>query len=117
MAEHYCCVHSCKAEVVSVTHLDIVVILKKYQFGFAKHRSILTELLTCSNTWTKAIHRKKLVRLVYNTLKKAFDTSSQIKSVKYSKVFGISASLSAWLVGILSQKTQQLRPIGTPWRY
>ena len=87
--------------------------INKCQFGFVKHRSVLTQLLTCFNCWTKAMDHKELVKIVYIDFKKAFDKISHIKLIEVLKSFGISGSLLAWLIDFLNERTQQVWLNGT----
>lgn len=74
-----------------------------------KHKSILTQLLTCFDFWTKATERKDFVKIVYFEFKKGFDKIFHFRLFQVFRSFRVPVNEIAWLFDFLSRRTQQVR--------
>jgi hypothetical protein len=91
-----------------VSFLDTNNILSPLQYGFRSGQSTSSQLLHCTNHWTKSIDRKIPVDVIYLDFAKAFDTVSHTKLFQKLQNTGIKGDLLAWIIAFLSNRTQQV---------
>jgi hypothetical protein len=91
-----------------MSFLDANNILSASQYGFRSGKSTSTQLLHCTNDWTKSLDQKTAVDVIYLDFAKAFDTVSHTKLFKKLQNVGIKGDLLSWIIAFLSNRTQQV---------
>ncbi len=84
-------------------------LLSRYQHGFLSKRSVCTQLLECTNDWTKTLDNRKSTDVVYLDFAKAFDTVCHRKLLHKLEGYRVSGSLLGWISAFLSGRTQVVR--------
>ena len=79
------------------------------QHGFLENRSTLTNLLECTNDWTKFIKDRAPVDAIYIDLAKAFDSICHSKMMYKLKLIGIGGKLLDWFQSFLCQRSQAVK--------
>ncbi len=94
-------------------------LISEKQHGFLAKRSTGTQLLECTNLWTKYIDREKLcLDVVYLDYAKAFDSVSHEKLLEKLKGYGIGGNLHKWLkcflgMGVSGPRKQRVKINGS----
>ncbi len=83
-------------------------LLSKEQHGFLRRKSVCTQLLECTNDWTRALDTGKSVDVVYLDFAKAFDTVCHRKLLCKLRGYGISGNLLNWIAAFLYGRTQRV---------
>ena len=88
------------------------------QHGFQESASCVTQLLECSNDWTKLYDRKSPTDIVYLDFAKAFDSVPHKRLILKLKLAGIRGKVLRWIEGFLSGRRQRvvLRNGSSHWR-
>ena len=73
----------------------------KFQHGFIKGKSCLTNLLQTFEAWTTALDDGYDVHVVYLDYRKAFDTVPHARLLHKLATFGIDSHLLAWIKNFL----------------
>jgi hypothetical protein len=95
-----------KGKVMS--YLETNNILSSCQYGFRSYHSTVSQLLFCTDEWTKKIDSKKNVDVIYFDFAKAFDTVCHNKLIQKLSAIGISGNLLLWIQSFLSNRTQKI---------
>ena len=90
-----------------VNFLEKHKLLKKFQHGFRKHRSCLTELIDYRNEILDAILKKKNIDVVYLDFSKAFDRVDHKVVLEKARKLGIQGKILKWLAQFLINRTQK----------
>lgn len=72
-------------------------VIPKEQHGFIPGRSILTNLLTCVDTWTIELDRKNPVDVIYLDFSSAFDRVPIRRLLHKMEHFGVRGRLLGWM--------------------
>ena len=91
-----------------VQHLESNNLLSKYQHGFRKGRSCVTQLLECIEDWTEAIDRNYEVDIIYLDFKAAFDKVPHKRLLRKIWSIGIRGNVYKWLADFLSNRYQRV---------
>lgn len=83
-------------------------LLSPAQYGFRCGKSTSSQLLLCTNHWTKALDERSAVDVIYLDFAKAFDSVSHEKLFNKLKHFGITGDLFDWIKAFLSDRTQKV---------
>jgi len=83
-------------------------LISKYQHGFVKGRSCLTELLEALEIWVDGLDNRISVDVVYFDIMKAFDTVPHRRLLTILGSFGISGNLVKWIEDYLSGRLQRV---------
>jgi Reverse transcriptase (RNA-dependent DNA polymerase)/Endonuclease-reverse transcriptase len=78
------------------------------QYGFRSHSSTCSQLLHCTNLWSKSIDSKKPVDIVYFDFAKAFDTVCHKKLLLKLNSYGIKGDIFEWIKAFLSNRKQRV---------
>ena len=95
-----------KEEMVS--HLLANQLITKDQHGFLSKKSVTSQLLECTNDWTKCIADQKPFDIVYLDFSKAFDSVSHTKLLQKLSSYGFSGLLLSWLKAFLWRRKQRV---------
>jgi hypothetical protein len=79
-------------------------ILPSQQHGFIRGRSVLTNLLSCVNSWTKSIDEGVPVDVVYLDFAKAFDRVSHKKLLYKLDQIGVKGNIKLWIADFLKDR-------------
>jgi hypothetical protein len=79
-------------------------ILPSQQHGFIRGRSVLTNLLSCVNSWTKSIDEGVPVDVVYLDFAKAFDRVSHKKLLYKLDQIGVKGNINLWIADFLKDR-------------
>ena len=93
---------------VIVNHLSSHNLLSDCQFGFMKHRSTITQLLSVLEDWTEAFEHNMQVDTVYLDFRKAFDSVPHKRLLQKVKSYGISGQILKWLQNFLDGRRQRV---------
>ena len=96
-----------------IAYLMCNSLISDSQHGFLENRSTLTNLLDCTNDWTKFIDGKSPVDAIYIDLAKAFDSICHTKMMYKLKLIGIGGKLLDWFQSFLCQRSQSVKVGGT----
>ena len=90
-----------------VNFLEENNLLKKFQHGFRKNRSCLTELIDYRNEILEAILNNKNIDVIYLDFSKAFDRVDHKILLNKARRLGITGKVLQWLTEFLSNRTQK----------
>jgi hypothetical protein len=79
-------------------------ILPSQQLGFIRGRSVLTNLLSCVNSWTKSIDEGIPVDVVFLDFAKAFDRVSHKKLLYKLDQIGVKGNIKLWIADFLKDR-------------
>lgn len=91
-----------------ITFLENSVI-SQLQHGFIPGRSVVTNLLTCVNDWTKRTDRGEPVDIIYLDFEKAFDRVPLRQLLHKLEHSGIRGRLLSWITAFLSERSFRVR--------
>lgn len=80
-------------------------IIPSQQHGFISGRSVLTNLLSCLDNWTRFLDKKIPVDVLYLDFCKAFDKVPRLRLLHKLEHFGIRGQLLVWIQGFLGNRT------------
>ena len=92
-----------------IHHLESINLLSKYQHGFRKKRSCVTQLLECIEEWTIAIDEGKQVDIIYLDFKAAFDKVAHKRLLKKVWSIGIRGKVYQWIKNFLCDRYQRVK--------
>ena len=92
-----------------ISYLMCNSLISDSQHGFLENRSTLTNLLECTNDWTKFIRDRSPVDAIYIDLAKAFDSICHSKMMYKLKLIGIGGKLLDWFQSFLCQRSQAVK--------
>jgi len=81
----------------------------RFQHGFMKHRSCLTNILESLEAWTKALDEGYGIDLIYLDYRKAFDTVPHARLIEKLISLGISGKLLDWIANFLHLRKMRVR--------
>ncbi|MCG8431845.1 MAG: reverse transcriptase family protein [Candidatus Omnitrophica bacterium] len=81
-------------------------LLTKDQHGFLPNKSTLTNVLSSTNMWIKAVNNNKSVHAIYLDFAKAFDSVSHPKLIYKLSKYGINGNLLKWIKAFLYNRKQ-----------
>ena len=81
-------------------------LLGKFQFGFRRNKSTITELITLLDTILDAKEKKKEILVLLYDLSSAFDTVSHEILLKKLQIYGFCKSSIKWLMSYLDNRKQ-----------
>ncbi|EFA13460.1 LINE-1 reverse transcriptase homolog-like Protein [Tribolium castaneum] len=73
-------------------------LIPEHQHGFLPGRSVVTNLLSCTNLWTKMLDTNQPVDIIYLDFSKAFDKVAKLES------YGVTGNLLDWIRAFLSNR-------------
>ena len=79
------------------------------QHGFLSGASTCTQLIDCTDHWTKSLNTGKNVDVVYFDLSKAFDTVCHEKLIQILESIGVGDNLLEWFKSYLSDRMMIVR--------
>lgn len=88
-------------------------ILPEQQHGFIPGRSVITNLLTCVDSWTRSLDGREPIDVLYMDFSKAFDRVPTRRLLHKLDHFGIRGSLLSWIAGFLSNRSFAVKVAGT----
>jgi len=83
-------------------------ILSKFQHGFTKGRSCLTNLLETLETWTRLLDDGYGIDVIYLDYKKAFDTVSHEKLREKLRPYRITGKMLEWITEFLQNRIMRV---------
>ena len=95
-----------KASITSF--LDKSKIITVRQHGFMKHRSCLTNLLECFESWIQALDAGFEADVIYLDYRKAFDSVSILRLIEKLKVCGLKSKVIQWIRSFLTGRTMKV---------
>lgn len=84
-------------------------VISDHQHGFLPGRSVITNLLECVNSWTKALDKKIPVDVVYLDFSKAFERVPRRRLLHKLDHFGIRGPLLSWIESFLTGRSFSVR--------
>ncbi len=84
-------------------------LMSKRQHGFLHGRSCLTNLLTASEQWARALDKKAGVVVIYFDFKKAFDCFPNLRMQHKLNELGIFGWLHSWIKSFLTKRTLRVK--------
>jgi len=84
-------------------------VISRAQHGFLSKRSTVTQLLECTNDWTKSLASRLPVDVIYLDIQKAFDSISYQKLIEKLRHYGISGDLLSWIGAYLTNRNHRVR--------
>lgn len=91
-----------------VQHLESNELLSKYQHGFRKGRSCVTQLLECIDEWSEAVDNNHEIDIIYLDFKAAFDKVPHKRLLKKVWNIGIQGKLFVWIKDFLENRFQRV---------
>ncbi len=97
---------------------DVMEIIPSQQFGFRKHSSCETALISATNNWMKEIDDGNIVGALLIDLSKAFDSVPHDKLLAELLKIGCSNKSLGWFRSYLTDRHQRVleRPNSTEWK-
>ena len=89
-----------------MAHLLSQGLISEHQYGFVPGRSCETQLLSCTNMWTKLLERGDSVDVIYTDFRKAFDAVPHQRLLVKLKAYGLGKQIMNWLEAFLSDRKQ-----------
>ena len=89
-------------------HLVQNHLLTKYQHGFVKGRSCVTQILAVLDKWAEALDHGSKIDSVYLDFAKAFDSVPHKRLLMKMKSFGITGKLWTWIEDFLQARIQHV---------
>ena len=89
-------------------HLVHNQLLTKYQHGFVKGRSCVTQILAVLDKWTEALDNGSNIGSIYLDFAKAFDSVPHKRLLMKMKSFGITGKLWTWIEDFLQARIQHV---------
>jgi hypothetical protein len=80
-----------------------------YQHGFLPNRSVITNLVSSLNSWTKILDQKGSLNVVYLDFSKEFDKVSHILLLHKLQALGVTDRCIEWIKAFLSARTFVVR--------
>ena len=90
------------------TFLDDKSEMSKFQHGFPKGRSCLTNLLKSFEAWTRLLEEGYRVDIIYIEYRKAFDTVHHGRLFDKLKSYGVDEKITRWVKEFLSQRRMRV---------
>jgi hypothetical protein len=87
-------------------HLQSNGLVSRWQHGFTKGRSCVTQLLETLDIWTEVLDEGGCVDTVYMDYMKAFDSVPHRRLVSKVEAHGINGKVLQWVRDFLSNRTQ-----------
>ncbi|KAJ3659789.1 hypothetical protein Zmor_011460 [Zophobas morio] len=84
-------------------------IIPAEQHGFVPKRSVITNLLSCLNDWSRELDNDNPVDVIYFDYIKAFDKVPTRRLLHKLEHFGIRGGLLKWIEGFLSFRTFRVK--------
>ncbi|KAI8500844.1 hypothetical protein Bbelb_216620 [Branchiostoma belcheri] len=78
------------------------------QHGFVPGRSCMTQLLVCTEAWTRSLQEGNPVDVIYLDFKKAFDTVPHKRLISKMERYGVGGNVCAWIEDFLSNRKQRV---------
>ena len=73
-----------------------------------KHRSCLTNLLECFESWTQALDEGFEVGVIYLDYRKAFDSVPVFRLMEKLKTYGLKGKVVQWIKSFLTPRTMKV---------
>ncbi len=101
-------------EKILVDHLFCHIrkhsLISDEQYGFVKRRSTELQLLTCVDSWAKALDSKLSTDIVLVDFAKAFDSVSHAKLLyKLENLYSVTGNVLRWLKSFLQGRLQRVK--------
>lgn len=84
-------------------------ILPYEQHGFIPGKSVITNLLTCIDSWTRSVDKGTPVDVIYLDFEKAFDRVPKRRLLTKLRHHGIRGDLLLWIEAYLTDRIFQVR--------
>lgn len=91
-----------------VHYMETNDLFTKYQFGFRKRRSCVTQLLEVLETWSKSLDEGLPLDVIYLDFSKAFDKIPHQRLGIKMKKYGIEGTLWQWILNFLKDRKQRV---------
>jgi hypothetical protein len=100
-----------------MVHILVNDMLSKKQYGFAKGRSTMLQLLHMLDSWTSYLEEGGQVDAIYTDFEKAFDKVPHRRLLSKLEVYGISSSVIIWIEDFLKNRVHRVRVNGSYSRW
>jgi len=97
----------------TVSFLESSKKLNRYQHGFTRKRSCLTNLLESLEVWTQALDEGYGVDVIFLDYRKAFDSVPHKRLREKLRTFGLNEKLVAWTAEFLKDRKMRVRVNGS----
>ena len=96
-----------------MNHLEDNNLLSKYQDGFVKGRSCVSQLLACIDTWTRVLDERGGggggdLDIIYLDFQKAFDTVPHQRLLQKLYAYGMQGDAHRWISNFLEGRRQRV---------
>ena len=92
-----------------VDHITFNDLKNKYQHGFTKGKSTITNLISALNIWSEALAHGLPVDIIYLDFEKAFDKVPHQRLLDQLHNHGIRGGLLGWITNFLANRTQAVK--------
>ncbi|EFA12433.1 hypothetical protein TcasGA2_TC005244 [Tribolium castaneum] len=87
-------------------------LIPEHQHGFLPGRSVVTNLLSCTNLWTKMLDTNQPVDIIYLDFSKAFDKVPHNLLLAKLESYGVTGNLLDWIRAFLSNRNYCVKVCG-----
>jgi len=92
-----------------MNHIITNGLLSKYQYGFAKGRSTMLQLLHIMDKWTGYLEKGGQIDVVFTDFEKAFDKVPHKRLISKLRAYGIHPELVLWIEEFLKNRKYRVR--------
>ncbi|EFA12429.1 hypothetical protein TcasGA2_TC005240 [Tribolium castaneum] len=87
-------------------------LIPEHQHGFLPGRSVVTNLLSCTNLWTKMLDTNQPVDIIFLDFSKAFDKVPHNLLLAKLESYGVTGNLLDWIRAFLSNRNYCVKVCG-----